>query len=104
SSSLPSTLTFTRFPYTTLFRSGPRGPRKEFGDRPQRGETKPWQKRGADGDRPERSPRAPREGGRSFERPRSDRPREDRPKFDRPDRKSTRLNSSHVSISYAVFC
>src|SRR5699024_12533715 len=27
-------------------------------------------------------------------------------KFDyrRPDRKSTRLNSSHVSISYAVFC
>src|SRR5437868_3176435 len=24
--------------------------------------------------------------------------------FDRMDRKSTRLNSSHVSISYAVFC
>src|SRR5438067_4602432 len=24
--------------------------------------------------------------------------------FDRIDRKSTRLNSSHVSISYAVFC
>src|SRR5207249_10822816 len=24
--------------------------------------------------------------------------------FDKPDRKSTRLNSSHVSISYAVFC
>src|SRR5699024_12231702 len=24
--------------------------------------------------------------------------------FDMPDRKSTRLNSSHVSISYAVFC
>src|SRR5690242_21347413 len=23
---------------------------------------------------------------------------------DRPDRKSTRLNSSHMSISYAVFC
>src|SRR5207253_9045444 len=23
---------------------------------------------------------------------------------DRPDRKSTRLNSSHVAISYAVFC
>ncbi|MGY4303570.1 23S rRNA pseudouridine2605 synthase [Bradyrhizobium sp. USDA 4369] len=66
------------------FAAGPRGPRKEFGDRPQRGETKPWQKRGADGDRPERSPRPPREGGRSFDRPRSDRPREDRPKFDRP--------------------
>src|SRR5699024_12059727 len=25
-------------------------------------------------------------------------------KFDEADRKSTRLNSSHVSISYAVFC
>src|SRR5205814_9654276 len=24
--------------------------------------------------------------------------------FDRPDRKSTRLNSSHLGISYAVFC
>src|SRR5207253_9114253 len=24
--------------------------------------------------------------------------------LDRPDRKSTRLNSSHVAISYAVFC
>src|SRR5690625_6765777 len=24
--------------------------------------------------------------------------------FSRPDRKSTRLNSSHVAISYAVFC
>src|SRR5437868_9761890 len=29
--------------------------------------------------------------------------REGRPRF-RRDRKSTRLNSSHVSISYAVFC
>src|SRR5690625_6220966 len=26
------------------------------------------------------------------------------PKEDRVDRKSTRLNSSHVAISYAVFC
>src|SRR5690606_39695688 len=26
------------------------------------------------------------------------------PAHDRPDRKSTRLNSSHVKISYAVFC
>src|SRR5690625_6152812 len=26
------------------------------------------------------------------------------PLIDRPDRKSTRLNSSHVAISYAVFC
>src|SRR5690606_40169138 len=27
-----------------------------------------------------------------------------RPRTDRRDRKSTRLNSSHVKISYAVFC
>src|SRR6266480_6730622 len=27
-----------------------------------------------------------------------------RPSRRRPDRKSTRLNSSHMSISYAVFC
>src|SRR5699024_11239068 len=27
-----------------------------------------------------------------------------REKMDKQDRKSTRLNSSHVSISYAVFC
>ncbi|MGJ5066062.1 pseudouridine synthase [Bradyrhizobium oligotrophicum] len=66
------------------FGAGARGPRKEFGDRPSRGESKPWQKRGADGDRPERSPRPPREGGRSFDRPRTQRSSEDRPKFDRP--------------------
>src|SRR5438067_5156844 len=34
------------------------------------------------------------------------RPADGRPRYDRllEDRKSTRLNSSHVSISYAVFC
>ncbi len=66
------------------FGAGTRGPRKEFGDRPPRGETKPWQKRGAEGDRAERGTRPPREGGRSFDRPRSERGRDDRPKFDRP--------------------
>src|SRR5207249_11032968 len=30
--------------------------------------------------------------------------KEVRPRSSRRDRKSTRLNSSHVSISYAVFC
>ncbi|MGJ5178749.1 pseudouridine synthase [Bradyrhizobium oligotrophicum] len=66
------------------FGAGPRGPRKEFGDRPARGETKPWQKRGADGDRPDRGARPPRDGGRSFDRPRTERSQDDRPKFDRP--------------------
>src|SRR3712207_8363728 len=31
-------------------------------------------------------------------------PREDRERRDAGDRKSTRLNSSHANISYAVFC
>lgn len=70
-----------------------RGPRKDFGDRPERGESKPWQKR----DSGDRDSRLPREGGRSFdkprfnrsrdegdERPRFSRDREERPKFDRP--------------------
>src|SRR5690606_40485290 len=38
----------------------------------------------------------PHGGGSSLALPRSQRPEE--------DRKSTRLNSSHVKISYAVFC
>jgi 23S rRNA pseudouridine2605 synthase len=64
--------------------SGDRGPRRDFGDRPSGGESKPWQKREPGSDRPERSSRPPREGARNFDRPRFDRPREDRPKFDRP--------------------
>src|ERR1035441_5833954 len=40
--------------------------------------------------------------GRGTPSPRS--PRHHRPLAHRPDRKSTRLNSSHLGISYAVFC
>jgi 23S rRNA pseudouridine2605 synthase len=78
---------------------GDRGPRKDFGDRPQRGESKPWQKREEGSERPAR-----RDGERKFDRPKFDKPRydkprddsgagerprfsrsrEDRPKFDRP--------------------
>jgi 23S rRNA pseudouridine2605 synthase len=59
---------------------GDRGPRKDFGS--DRGDSKPWQKR-------EDRPRGDRPSGdRPFrERPKFDRPREDRgdrPKFDRP--------------------
>src|SRR3712207_8037416 len=77
----------TLFPYTTLFRSER--------DRRQDG--------GALGLR-----RAP-ERQRAVVRP-SDRLRRrhrrspHRPGPPRPDRKSTRLNSSHANISYAVFC
>src|SRR5438034_11831553 len=59
----------TLFPYTTLFRSGPRGAAPGGGD-------------GVPGAEP-----LPQEHLRQ-----------------RGDRKSTRLNSSHTVISYAVFC
>ncbi|MEH6951297.1 pseudouridine synthase [Nitrobacter sp. NHB1] len=79
---------------------GSRGPRKEFGDRADRGESKPWEKReagprddrGGAGrprfskpreDRPERAAGADR-GPRKFDRPQGDRPRFDRPRQDRP--------------------
>src|SRR3712207_8123796 len=73
----------TLFPYTTLFRSRPA-------------------RRGVGRHRREpvlRLPRAGRRGGRDL-----------RQRFDDVgglldrDRKSTRLNSSHANISYAVFC
>jgi 23S rRNA pseudouridine2605 synthase len=63
---------------------GNRGPRRDFGDRPSGGDSKPWQKREGGSDRPERSSRPPRD----FDRPKFDRPREDRPKFDRPRERS----------------
>src|SRR3712207_7314771 len=71
----------TLFPYTTLFRSRvhrphPRGPALVGGPPPGgRGQ--------GGGARPGGEPDA---------------------RHDHPDRKSTRLNSSHANISYAVFC
>src|SRR5207302_3940418 len=68
----------TLFPYTTLFRSGQKRIR---GARPR-----------------DRVPAAFQQGGRHHLRP------DVCPLPPWPDRKSTRLNSSHVKISYAVFC
>src|SRR5438067_1280058 len=65
----------TLFPYTTLFRS--RSPCRACNFRQANARRRIRQ-------------RKPKEGGTNE--------RDDR------DRKSTRLNSSHVSISYAVFC
>jgi 23S rRNA pseudouridine2605 synthase len=71
-----------------------RGPRKDFGNRPDRGpdrgDSKPWQKRDASSpDHAGRNSRPPREGARNFDKPRYDKPREDRggsarPRFSRP--------------------
>src|SRR5256886_5485297 len=85
----------TLFPYTTLFRSRPR------------------QRKHTNG-----APRAPPDGVVPCEGRDGDLPHESVPLWRRPDhspstlmitrflrdRKSTRLNSSHSQISYAVFC
>src|SRR2546430_12591199 len=75
----------TLFPYTTLFRSGGAGDRRE-----------------------QRAAKAVAQGVSEAGLERGDRERLDVPLgvggFDTPDRKSTRLNSSHSQISYAVFC
>jgi 23S rRNA pseudouridine2605 synthase len=60
-------------------RNRDRGPRKDFrkdfGDRPPRGESKPWQKREDGFERPAR-----RDGEHKFDRPKFDKPRYDRPR------------------------
>src|SRR5258708_26786015 len=75
----------TLFPYTTLFRSRARPPRPRDSHVPERAFS--------------RDVRSDQLRARSAE--------EARPagrEVDRIDRKSTRLNSSHQIISYAVFC
>src|SRR3712207_7029971 len=66
----------TLFPYTTLFRSQDHRGRRD------------------------RGPRGGEHGARAPAQRRDD----SEPDEQRRDRKSTRLNSSHANISYAVFC
>src|SRR3712207_8152720 len=83
----------TLFPYTTLFRSRdglPEGRHRPAGDGPAR----PAGRVPARGLRP-----VPADDGLH---PRGDRRLPVQPRG--RDRKSTRLNSSHANISYAVFC
>src|SRR2546427_8468941 len=86
----------TLFPYTTLFRSQHAHhpdahvpcEQPRHGDGPRRGP----------GCRQRPVARRPRLDGSTVA------PRHRRTSDQRPDRKSTRLNSSHSQISYAVFC
>src|SRR5690606_41324365 len=78
----------TLFPYTTLFRSQCRERHRD-----QIGHDAVGRKPAEVVDRERRRRRARDEGG---ERDAGD--------VQEEDRKSTRLNSSHVKISYAVFC
>src|SRR3712207_8146659 len=88
----------TLFPYTTLFRSDVDGAPGRVEPRPV-GARRRERHREDDGERDQRSA-APEDGGvpAKFDDPSSPR----RPSLG--DRKSTRLNSSHANISYAVFC
>src|SRR3712207_7895831 len=86
----------TLFPYTTLFRS-PADPHPEQQD----GEQERREQRGQADGAAARTHAADGTGrlsgpGQTRRNRRSDSPE--------PDRKSTRLNSSHANISYAVFC
>src|SRR3712207_8545317 len=81
----------TLFPYTTLFRSAGRVRRCRAGP--------PLPARDPGRGRPARAAAAVLEDP---DRPVPPRIRRDRDR--RGDRKSTRLNSSHANISYAVFC
>src|SRR3712207_6915823 len=83
----------TLFPYTTLFRSERLAPprraarrRRVVGDRRPRLDERRQAQRPADPGHLAAEARRPHRPG------------------DRRDRKSTRLNSSHANISYAVFC
>src|SRR3712207_8435899 len=79
----------TLFPYTTLFRSFPALPAAPRAKGHERGDGLgvPWRRGDGRAGKPGRHhPAGPRE------------PRQPE------DRKSTRLNSSHANISYAVFC
>src|SRR3712207_8059420 len=73
----------TLFPYTTLFRSAPEQRRGEPGD--ERSDV--WAV-----------------GAVLYAMLTGRPPGPDGPPEPLPDRKSTRLNSSHANISYAVFC
>src|SRR3712207_7068621 len=72
------------FPYTALFPSVPGGPRPRLFDVHLRLAEAPVRGDGVPGDHLRRYAEAPDRAGE--------------------DRKSTRLNSSHANISYAVFC
>src|SRR3712207_7841117 len=81
----------TLFPYTTLFRSV-HAPHPEHGS-----DTRGSRLRGADGVRQAAS-------GLDLHAGAGDGAERDGRLAERLDRKSTRLNSSHANISYAVFC
>src|SRR5690606_41858661 len=96
----PRTTEIHPLPSTTLFRSADAPHKRAIGSRRCRGRRRGNQWPTAEGGhRPENLSRRPRRAHRTGPQSIC----ELRLFYDR-DRKSTRLNSSHVKISYAVFC
>src|SRR3712207_7857500 len=94
----------TPFPYTTLFRPPRALPRRRLQPHPPRRRTDrpplpppPSRRDPHHGHRPPPPAPQPWHRDRTLARP------SDRGRRRRQDRKSTRLNSSHANISYAVF-
>src|SRR3712207_7648527 len=82
----------TLFPYTTLFRSGRTELPGRVGSGPRPGlDTSVRRQPDLRAGRRSSNPVRPVQG-------------DDHPGWTHEDRKSTRLNSSHANISYAVFC
>src|SRR3712207_7143564 len=84
----------TLFPYTTLFRSEQAAPIQQ---EPVQEQPAPVQEQAA----PVQEQTVPLQQKPVQEQPA---PVQEQPTQPSPDRKSTRLNSSHANISYAVFC
>src|SRR5689334_23792044 len=89
----------TLFPYTTLFRSDVPGVQRKFFDAVEHAEVVIFDHNGDDGPR-----RVCVRLAVAVRRPSRHRLWELAVARFEADRKSTRLNSSHSSISYAVFC
>src|SRR5690606_39574632 len=99
----PPPLTSTLSPYTTLFRSArgaPRGPRLRGASPGPRGAASSRRRRASGRGLPRLGPSLAARRGAGAASWLSAR----LGSTGRGDRKSTRLNSSHVKISYAVFC
>src|SRR3712207_7612698 len=91
----------TLFPYTTLFRSRPRVRAPRLVDREERVEHRPAEDHGVvDGDDEADAHLPPADPLGLGVQPAVGQRR----RGAESDRKSTRLNSSHANISYAVFC
>src|SRR2546430_6613873 len=94
----------TLFPYTTLFRSLARVAARGVGDPLAREHARDLLDAGVAGEPLEGDARAPRADGLGHAHVVAGARGDRREVGHTEDRKSTRLNSSHSQISYAVFC